>query len=88
MIIDVLIYILHWLTSGLDLIIPNWALPDEMMTAVGYGMEIVYFFDELFPIHVIIELILLFISFELTILLVKLIIGLIAMLRGSGQPKL
>jgi hypothetical protein len=88
MIPDALIYLLYWISKGIDLIIPDILFPEAMMSAVSQGMEIVWFFNEVFPIHVVIKLILLFLSIETTLLLVRLVIGFIALIRGAGKPEI
>lgn len=88
MFIDFWIYLIYWLTKGLDLIAPEWYLPEAMMTAVNTGFEVMWFFNEVFPIHVIVEILLLLISYELSIMLIRLIIGLIALIRGAGKPEI
>ena len=80
-----IIYLIYALTLVFDLILPSWALPDTMMTAVTTGFQIVWFFNEVLPISACIQVFMLIIGFEFSLLLVRLVFGFISLVRGGGK---
>lgn len=88
MIIDALVFLLFWFTKLIDLIIPSWNLPLEIYEVFEIAMAKLFLLSGDFPIHTLIEILLVIFTFEFTIMFVRLSIGLIAMLRGAGKPEI
>lgn len=85
MLVSGMIYILSWFTKLFDLILPSWVIPDDIMTAVDFGFSMAWYFNEIFPINACIKVFLLMLTFEFSLLLVKLVFGLISYIRGGGH---
>lgn len=88
MIVDIFYNIFNVLMSGLFFILPHWGLPDFIYAGVVFVGPIWIMIFQAIPFLKSIFLSLTFILFfHLSISVFNISTGIIALIRGSGQPK-
>jgi len=88
MITNALIFI--WttvLTWALDMF-PNYHLPTESINAIDTFFQVISPWDLIVPITEALSVIIIIMTIEIGLIVVKLFVGIVSFVRGSGQPDL
>ena len=88
MIISALFAIIGVLIYILSLLLPSWTLASDTFTPLISIFQFLYGFNIIFPFRELIGFIVLAGLLELTFILARLSIGIVALIRGSGKPEI
>lgn len=86
MIVDIFMTLYAGLLEFLSWILPSWDLPAVVSTSYSWLINMLYGWNEIFPIFHIFLVLAVIVSFEVTILISRITFGIIALIRGSGTP--
>ena len=85
MIVELLIDLFSIFTGVISKLLPNWSIPDTFINAFSYLGVYSLKFNAVLPIKAIITVLFIMISFELIIIGIRIITGLLSLLRGGGK---
>ncbi len=88
MIVTTLLKLINTIFQAVFGFIPAWTLPEGFTNAISSGIANIGLFSGVFPVFTLMTILLLMVSFDLNLLLFKLVNGLIALIRGSGKVDL
>lgn len=81
-------FIIIWTTIGnwiLDMF-PTYHVPTKVIDAIDTFFQVVAPWDLIIPINEMMTVIIIILTIEIGMIAVKLIVGLLALVRGSGKP--
>jgi len=85
MLVDILFAITGVLIKIFNAIIPNWSLPDEMITALSYFGVYISKFNDLFPVADLFVVIGIALAIEIILMLIRWAAGFLSIIRGGGK---
>lgn len=85
MITTFILKIIVLLFSLIGALLPEWRLPDYILNSFSSGMDHVLFFNNYLPIVAGFKIFILILSFEVTLILARIIFGVISVVRGGGK---
>jgi hypothetical protein len=85
MILTLIISIITLLIKIVEVILPNWGLPDSLVNSSAYFLEQVYMWNTYFPIKAFSYSILMVLGFHLIVMTWNFASGLISIIRGGGK---
>lgn len=85
MIFTLLAYVFAIILGAVAYLLPDWQLPNYIIQSLSEASSHIGLFNEFFPITALFKGLLLIIGFELVMLSVKLISGILSLIRGGGN---
>lgn len=85
MLLDILLGLLQALLSLIEWILPNWKLPEYVIYNLGWLISQMAKYNDLIPVTTLIWCISFVFLFELGLLIVNALGGIISILRGGGK---
>jgi len=88
MITTIGIYILGALVGLLSLVLPDYQLAAEPMSALDDAINYILAWNNIVPTQTLLKCFYWMIVFEITLITMRLFVGLVALFRGSGKPEI